>query len=201
MTNGRAQRDNRVEIVPYSERWPADFARVGRGLREALGDLARRIDHIGSTAVQDLPAKDVIDVQIAVSSLETEVLRTRLESAGYELVEGIEHDHRPPGTPGEEWEWRKLLFRERPPARRINVHVRVEGAPNARYALLFRDYLRANRAAASAYGELKRRLAAIKSPIRPDEYTLVKDPACDLIIAAAEAWAREAHWRPGESDA
>jgi GrpB-like predicted nucleotidyltransferase (UPF0157 family) len=57
-----------IEIVPYDSDWPRRFARLGRELREALGDAAVRIDHIGSTAVPGLAAKPVIDVQISVVS-------------------------------------------------------------------------------------------------------------------------------------
>jgi GrpB-like predicted nucleotidyltransferase (UPF0157 family) len=64
------------------------------------------------------------------------------------------------------------------------VHVRVEGRPNQRYALLFRDYLRAHPDAAAAYAALKRALAALG--IDREVYADVKDPACDLIFVAAE---------------
>lgn len=59
-----------ILIVPCDERWPGEFRRIGEALRAALGDLALRIDHIGSTAVPGLPAKDVIDVQVTVRSLD-----------------------------------------------------------------------------------------------------------------------------------
>jgi hypothetical protein len=40
--------------VAYSEQWPTLFAGVGQRLRRELGDVALRIDHIGSTAVPGL---------------------------------------------------------------------------------------------------------------------------------------------------
>jgi GrpB-like predicted nucleotidyltransferase (UPF0157 family) len=46
-----------------------------------------------------------------------------------------------------------------PGTRRVNVHVRVAGWPNQRYALLFRDYLRVHPRAAAAYAGLRRALA------------------------------------------
>jgi len=70
----------------------------------------------------------------------------------------------------------------------VNAHVRVAGWPNHRYALLFRDYLRAHPPAAAAYARLKLALAErFGDDLRA--YTEVKDPACDLIMAAAEDWA------------
>jgi GrpB-like predicted nucleotidyltransferase (UPF0157 family) len=95
--------------------------------------------------------------------------------------------------------WEKRLWRS--PAttrRRVNVHVRVAGWPNQRYALLFRDYLRAHPRAAAAYAQLKRALAE-RHAGDPAAYTELKDPACDLIVAAAEDWA--AAGRPGDGPA
>jgi GrpB-like predicted nucleotidyltransferase (UPF0157 family) len=75
----------------------------------------------------------------------------------------------------------------------------VQGRANQRYALLFRDYLRAHPRSAAAYAELKRRLASNLADLRT--YPDVKDPACDLIIVAAEDWADATGWMPGPSDA
>jgi GrpB-like predicted nucleotidyltransferase (UPF0157 family) len=70
----------------------------------------------------------------------------------------------------------------------------VAGRANARYALLFRDFLRSHPDEAEAYAALKRRLAAIA----PDSasYADTKDPVCDLIYFAAERWASDTSWRP-----
>jgi len=65
---------NLIVIAPYDPQWPLEFQRLGDPLRTALGDLALRIDHIGSTAVPGLSAKDVIDVQITVSTLNKRML-------------------------------------------------------------------------------------------------------------------------------
>lgn len=62
-----------------------------------------------------------------------------------------------------------------------------------------RDYLRAHPLAADAYAALKRRLAKELHDI--GTYADVKDPACDLIIVAAEEWAAAAGWQPSPSDA
>jgi GrpB-like predicted nucleotidyltransferase (UPF0157 family) len=107
-------------------------------------------------------------------------------------------DHRPPGHTGPESEWQKLLFRPPPGQRRTNTHVRIQGRANQRYALLFRDFLRAHPATAGAYAELKRRLAAHLAD--PKMYPEVKDPAVDLIYFAAKVWAEDTGWAPGPSD-
>ena len=66
--------------------------------------------------------------------------------------------------------------------------------------LLFRDYLRAHPVAAGAYAQIKLQLARY-GPEDWDHYYDIKDPVCDVIIAAAEDWARATGWAPGPSDA
>ena len=59
-----------VRIAGYDPAWPGRFAGLASGLRAALGPVAQRIDHIGSTAVPGLAAKPIIDIQISVAALE-----------------------------------------------------------------------------------------------------------------------------------
>jgi GrpB-like predicted nucleotidyltransferase (UPF0157 family) len=49
--------------------WPVEAARLVARLQAAAGHLAVRIDHIGSTSVPDLPAKDLVDIQVVVTDL------------------------------------------------------------------------------------------------------------------------------------
>lgn len=186
-----------VEIVPYKSSWPEEFLAIASTLRQGLGDLALRIDHIGSTSVPGLDAKDVIDIQITVAALDHS-LRSAMQALGYTHPEGIWRDHRPAHMEVSETDWEKWYFN--PPAgqRRTHVHVRVGGRPNQRYPILFRDYLRAHPATAESYAELKRRLAKGLADLQT--YPYVKDPAVDLIYLAAEEWAAATHWQPGPSD-
>lgn len=75
----------------------------------------------------------------------------------------------------------------------------LRSRPNHRYALLFRDCLWAHPAAAEAYAEIKRALARLR-PGDADAYYSIKDPVCDVIVAAAEPWAVATDWEPGSSD-
>ena len=187
-----------IKIIPYQSRWPHEFQMIAARLREGMGELALRIDHIGSTSVPGLDAKDNIDVQITVAALDERVI-TALRALGYSQPEGRWRDHRPPTASGPEADWEKLYFHEPDGSRRSNTHVRQHGRANQRYALLFRDYLRAHPASAEAYARLKRALAQHLADFT--QYPEVKDPAVDLIYFAAEAWASATDWRPGPSDA
>ena len=187
-----------IEILPYNLNWPHEFAEIAANLRRGLGNLALRIDHIGSTSVSGLAAKDVIDVQITVAALDDRVA-SAMTALGYSQPEGVWRDHRPPNFVGPESEWAKLYFRPPSGQRRTNTHMRAQGRANQRYPLLFRDYLRAHPATAEAYAELKRRLAANLADSQT--YPEVKDPAVDLIYFAAEDWAAITGWQLGPSDA
>lgn len=190
-----------VEIGSYQERWSQEFVTIGQALRGALGNLALRIDHIGSTSVPGLAAKDIIDIQVTVASLlPVEPLDAALGTIGFTRRVEVTSDHRPPGdTTSPNEGWAKYLCKPPDGHRPTNVHIRVEGATNQRYALLFRDYLRANGESAAAYAETKRRLAHYL-PDNRHAYVTIKDPVCDLISIAAEAWAKAINWQPGSSD-
>lgn len=190
MTAGPVDPDRRVTIVEPRESWPTNFEAISDSVRHELGELALRIDHIGSTSVPGLPAKDVIDVQVTVASLDRDRLVPALARAGF-VDQSIGNDHRPPGATGPDDDWRKLYFQPRS-GRPANLHVPLAGRPNQRYPLLFRDYLRAHPDAAAAYANLKRGLAALA--IDRGVYADVKDPACDLIFIAAEDWAAQTGW-------
>jgi GrpB-like predicted nucleotidyltransferase (UPF0157 family) len=184
-----------IEVVSSRAEWPDEFHRIAANLRAALRDLALRIDHIGSTSVPGLAAKDIIDVQVTVAALDSfEPLADGFAAAGYTLRPEIIRDHRPPGATGPEEDWEKRMARKPPEQRATNVHVRVAGRPNQRYALLFRDYLRAHPAASAAYAEVKRQLA-VHHPDDIQAYVTIKDPVCDVIMSAAEEWAVATGWR------
>ena len=189
-----------ITIVPYDTSWPEAFIAIARPLRTALRELALSIDHIGSTSVPGLAAKDVIDVQVTIKDFScTPQLVTAFGSLGYTLIPHITSDHLPPLYQGSETDWEKLMFR--PPAnqRPTHLHVRALGRPNQRYPLLFRDYLRAHPVASAAYAQIKISLSQ-RHPDDVDFYYDIKDPLCDIVIDAAEDWARTTGWQMGPSD-
>jgi GrpB-like predicted nucleotidyltransferase (UPF0157 family) len=187
-----------ITIVPYQSTWPDEFLTLGGIVRRTLADLALRIDHIGSTSVPGLAAKDVIDIQVTVSDLDPAV-ETALNQVGYARIVAYTRDHLPPGREEQAGDWVKWTFKHAPPRRPANLHVRLVGRPNQRYALLFRDYLRAHPATAQAYAQVKNALARYHSQDE-DAYYDIKDPACDLIMGGAEVWAAATRWEPGPTD-
>jgi GrpB-like predicted nucleotidyltransferase (UPF0157 family) len=187
-----------ITIIPYQTKWPEEFLALGSGLRRATGDLALRIDHIGSTSVPGLAAKDIIDIQITVQAFEPEVEKA-LMRAGYQRLTGFTTDHLPPGGNPDPVEWSKWMFKSSALQRPVNLHVRLNGHANQSYPLLFRDYLRSHPMVAEAYRRVKSALA-LYHPDNMDAYYDVKDPVCDIIIGGAEEWARITDWEQGPSD-
>ncbi len=188
-----------ITIVPYDPTWPDTFIMLAQPLRARLGTQAIRIDHIGSTAVPGLAAKDRIDIQITIPDFsDIKQIITAITALGYQFHPAITHDHRPPGETGPANDWEKALFSSPPEGHPANIHVRAEGRPNQRYSLLFRDYLRVHPVATEAYAEIKRQLARYH-PDNLDFYYDIKDPVCDVIIEAAKEWARHSGWKPGPS--
>lgn len=177
-----------IEILPYQPRWPAEFAELAAGINAAVGDRIVALHHIGSTSVPGLCAKDVIDIQLTVADLSVPL--RELESAGFTATD-VSADHCPQGLELSCEELAKRYFRGE--GRRSHLHVRREGAFNQRYAVLFRDFLRANAVAREGYGEIKRQLARY-FPEDVEAYYDVKDPACDLIYAGALEWAKATGW-------
>ncbi len=99
-------------VVSYDPAWPRLFAELGQPLRLSLGDVASRIDHVGSTAVSGLDAKPIIDIQVSVHSLEPiEEFQGAIERCGFVW--------RP-----DNHELTKRYFREAPGTRRTHMHVR-----------------------------------------------------------------------------
>ncbi|WP_406056479.1 GrpB family protein [Kribbella sp. NBC_00889] len=182
-----------IVIVRPDDSWPAQYEKTARVVSDLLGETAQRIDHIGSTSVPRLPAKDIIDMQVTVGTEpELDDVVERMAAADWE-VRPPKRDHAVPGLPADDLQWVKRLLVEPMYRRRVNLHIRVAGRANQRYALLFRDYLRNHPDTARAYGEFKRRAAAL--PIESTaEYSDLKDPVCDLIYLPAEEWAARTGW-------
>jgi homotetrameric cytidine deaminase len=186
-----------VVVIAYQPRWAEEFTSMARRLRALAGDAALRIDHIGSTAVPGLGAKDVIDLQVTLADLDRAgALTAALRRAGFRHGVRFEYDA-VPGGPGADPELRKLFLREPAGERRAHIHVREAGRFNQRYALVFRDYLRASSAARTGYELLKRRASAV-FPRSIDGYLFLKEPVLHLLHEAALLWAEKVGWRPDD---
>jgi dephospho-CoA kinase len=182
-------------LVGYDPAWPAQAERMMARVRHAAGQRALRVDHIGSTAVPGLAAKDVIDLQLTVASLaEADALAEPLAEAGFPVVPGLDRDDPQPGRDPDPAAWRKRVHASADPQRWANLHLRVAGSPGWRYALLFPAWLRADEASRRDYEQLKRRLAEDRETIA--DYADAKTPWFRTAADRAERWASESGWQP-----
>ncbi|MDP2286967.1 MAG: GrpB family protein [Actinomycetota bacterium] len=167
-----------IVVVDYNPQWPEQFL-VERGLiDEALGPIATRVDHIGSTAVPGLPAKPIIDIQLSVPDTEDEdSYLPDLIAVGY-LLRVRQPRHRMVRTPELD----------------VQIHICNTGSDWERRHLLFRDWLRHNSADRAAYGDLKRDLAR-QDWMDMNAYADAKGPLISVMTERAEAWARATAWR------
>jgi dephospho-CoA kinase len=187
--------DGALRLVPPDETWPRQAARVIDRIRHALGGDAD-VTHIGSTAVPGLPAKDLLDLMLAVPTLaEADRLAAALGAAGLPRRVGEWFDNAR-GTPGQTWP--KRLHGNADPGRSVNLHVRVTGSPGWRFALLMRDHLRAVPAARDEYAAAKQRWAAQHEDV--EGYAEAKEPWFDAEAEAAHAWAAQTGWQPSAGE-
>ncbi|OBF05612.1 dephospho-CoA kinase [Mycobacterium sp. ACS4054] len=194
-----------VRLVPPDPSWRDEAQRIVNRLKTACGHRAIRVDHIGSTAVPDLPAKDVIDVQVTVESLAgADELAESLLSVGYPRLEHITADAAKPDARSTVQDfdhsddtelWHKRIHASADPGRPTNVHIRVAGWPNQQFALLFVDWLTANADVRERYSRIKREAeAAAGGDIM--RYITAKEPWFRDAYRQAWEWADTTGWKP-----
>ena len=190
----------KAQVFPHDPQWLEDGLDWAERVRDVLEGHALDIDHVGSTAVPGLAAKNALDIQALIFDLDdASPVIEKLKTAGFR--------HRPEkrggrpiaGYPGHADCWDELFFREPEGARVVHLHIREAGTAAARVALLLRDFLRADDMACAQYGALKRGLA---THVKDEAvYADMKRPFVAVTLRLAEAWAERTRWRPGQSDA
>lgn len=186
----------RPELMPADPTWPVQAQRVINRLAVACGSRALRIDHIGSTAVPGLDAKDVIDIQVTVESLAVaDTLADPLAGIGLPSVPGITTDD---PHDSDTAHWGKRIHAAADPGRAVLVHVRVDGWPGQRFALIFRDWLRSDHQACAEYLSIKQAAerAAAAAGGDPGAYVDAKEPWFAQAYTRALDWANASQWTP-----
>lgn len=178
----------RVDVLPYQRRW----AQEGTDLVARLKDLllgAAAVDHIGSTSVPGMPAKDCIDAMVRVQSLSNTDLHALVEAGFRERAEDWNREEALDGAT-----YPKRVFAPPVGGRSMNVHVREVGSATARYSLLFRDFLRADANSRAVWGQFKVRLAETATDIYA--YGQIKSTVQPLLMTLAGRWADDSSWQP-----
>ena len=148
-----------IEVVEYDPGWPEQARGVIDRLAGILGPRALRIDHVGSTAVEGLPAKPIIDIDVTVADPANEpAWLPQLEHAGFVLTvrEPWWHEHRM--LRGGHRADDRVAPADGGPA--ANVHVFGPDSPELVKHIVFRNWLRADAADRQLYAAAKRGAAA-----------------------------------------
>lgn len=155
-----------VEIVDYDPRWPQRFEQAAEQIRGALADAVLGLEHVGSTAVEGLPAKDVIDIDLVLAD-------PRAEETYVPLLEPLGYVHilREPS-----WHEHRMLQLADP---RVNLHVFGPDCPETIRHRMFRDWLRTHPHDRAFYEAAKR--SAVPGGGHTADYNLRKQPVIRAI--------------------
>ncbi len=177
LIGGREERE--VIIVDYSPAWLHRFEKERHRIAAALGAVAGRIEHIGSTAVPGLAAKPIVDVLVAVEDPEDEERYVpALECAG-DVLRVREPGHR--------------MFRT--PELHVHVHICSSGSDWERRHLLLRDWLSESAEDREAYAALKIELQGHEWETM-NHYAEAKSILIAEMTTRAERWAARIGWSP-----
>lgn len=164
-----------VIVQSYDESWKTDFIAIRDELDAALKDLALRIEHVGSTSVEGLSAKPIIDIDVVISdrSVLPEVV-SALGSIGYTHEGDL-------GIPGRE----AFKYEGKDHLKKHHLYVCAQDSEELKRHLAFRDYLRSHPEAASEYGRIKEEGAALY-PYDIDRYIEHKSPFIENVYKQLE---------------
>ena len=164
--------------MEYDPAWPVRAGEELRRIGAALGAVAVRLEHIGSTAVPGLAAKPILDLQLSVPAVEPRGRYAgELERLGYLLAADPESpDHH-------------FFARPHTRPRSHHLHVCEAGGRHERRHLAVRDFLRAHADEAARYAALKSDLAA-RHPQDRLAYIAGKERYVRELEARAMRWAR-----------
>ena len=137
------RRARRRELVPSDPTWPDQAQRIVARLNTACGHRRCASTTSARPPCPGLDAKDVIDVQVTVASLD--VADELADALAAPVIRGsTAHHRRRRRTPTIRRCGSKRFHASADPGRPTNVHLRVDGWPNQQFALLFGDWLTAN---------------------------------------------------------
>ena len=160
-----------VEVVDWTPRWAEQFEEVARVLRDALSQVpSARVEHVGSTSVEGLAAKPILDIDVVVAPADVRGAVEALTAVGYVHRGDL-------GVAGRE------AFHAPGPPRR-NVYVCTAGTVNVRNHLAVREVLRSRADLREAYAAVKRALAA-QPDMDIDTYIAGKSAVLQEVLEAS----------------
>ena len=159
-----------VVVQAYDECWEQDFFQIEKELREALGELALRIEHVGSTAVRGLSAKPVIDIDVVIKDYsQFDNVVSSLKQIGY-------HHEGDLGIAGRE----AFKYTGKEHLKKHHLYVCPQDSNELKRHTAFRDYLRSHPEAVREYSRIKETGARL-FPYDIEKYIEYKSPFIESI--------------------
>lgn len=163
-------------VVPYDTNWPKAFEKIRETVTHVFGNIAERIEHVGSTSVPGMAGKPTIDVLVIVKDISVvDSLNSKMAELGYEAL----GEYVAPGG--------RLFTLEENGERLVNIHCFQPDHQKTRRFLSLRDYLRLHPEEAKAYAKLKLDLYR-RYPSDYGAYRKEKDAYMKDLDERAEKW-------------
>ena len=161
-----------VIVLPYDPKWKTDFENIKRELASAIGDLAIRIEHIGSTSVEGLSAKPIIDIDIVIKDYSVfNCLVDRLKNIGYFHEGNL-------GIKDRE----AFKYFDKPHLQAHHLYVCPQNSGELLRHITFRDFLRKNPDAVKKYSKVKEEAAKL-FPNDMEKYIEYKSPCIEELYS------------------
>ncbi len=170
----------KIEVVPHDSNWRNLFEIESKQIAIALGKNAIVIHHVGSTSIEKIYAKPIIDILVEVSSIDfVDRINLHMEKLGYQCMGefGIKD--------------RRFFLKDNAAGIRTHhIHIFEVGSPQVQRHLAFRDYLNTHLEDAHSYSILKQTLAS-KHQHNIEGYMDGKHGFIQEIDRKAAAWRRQ----------
>ena len=157
-----------VVVLPYDPKWKNDFEKIKQELVNAIGDLIVCIEHVGSTSVEGLSAKPIIDIDVVISDYSVfDSIVSRLSDIGYTHEGDL-------GIKDRE----AFKYSDKPHLRKHHLYVCPQNSKELLRHITFRDFLRNNPEAVKKYSKVKENGAKL-FPDNMDKYIEYKSPCIE----------------------
>lgn len=160
-----------VAVLPYNKAWKQSFIDIRAEIQDALGELALEIEHVGSTSVEGLSAKSIIDIDVVIKEEMLDDVVTALKRIGYRHEGNL-------GIPGRE----AFKYDGKEHLQKHHLYVCPQDSAELRRHIAFRDYLRSHPEAVREYSRIKEEGASLY-PLDMAKYIEHKSPFIERIYA------------------
>ena len=161
-------RTKKVVVLPYDRTWKSDFEEIKREIEGAIGDLMIGIEHVGSTSVEGMSAKPIIDIDVIIQDYAAfDAVVRRLEAIGYVHEGNL-------GIKDRE----AFKYANKPHLRQHHLYVCPQQSEELYRHITFRDFLAKNPEAVKKYSAVKEKAAQL-FPDNIEKYIAYKSPCIE----------------------